>query len=140
LSNYGSNSTTIEIDDSGGTPRDLSTQILSINGVTIEAVTEESHGYNKAWAEVLATGMRRIEPVEAEGFFNDAANGAHAVMKGVATGPSSGTRTIKFGWGGGWFTAFETLITKYGRLPKVGAITRYKTTLTPSGQVTETEP
>lgn len=137
MANYGSNSTQIQIDDSGGVLRDLSTQILSINGVMIEAVTEESHGYNKSWAEALATGMRRVEPVEIEGFYNDVANGAHTVLKDVATGPAAATRTITFTWSPGVTTSFETLPTKYGRLPKVGAITRYKSTLIPTGAVTE---
>lgn len=138
MAKYGSGSVTINIDDSGGTARDLSAHILSINGVLIESVMEESHGYNKSWAESLATGLYRVEPVEIEGFYDDTSTtGPHAVLGTTASGPSSSTRTITFGWGGGKTTAFETHVQKYGRLPNRGQITRYKATLMPTGTVTE---
>ncbi|MGE3276721.1 MAG: hypothetical protein AB7O67_16540 [Vicinamibacterales bacterium] len=140
MAKYGSNTVQISIDDSGGTARDLSAHILSINGVMLEAVMEESHGYNKAWAEALATGLKRMEPVEVEGLYDDGTNGPHAVLGTLASGPESATRTITFTWGGGYATAVEVHISKYGRVPPRGGITRYRATLTPTGTVTETTP
>ena len=138
MAKYGSGSVGITITDSGAVARDLSAHILSINGVLIESVMEESHGYSNTWAEALATGMYKVEPVEIEGFYDDVAStGPHAVLGTTASGPASTTRTITFSWGGAKTTAFAVHIQKYARLPTRGQITRYKATLMPTGAVTE---
>ena len=133
MAKYGSNSVTITYDGD-----DLSAHILSINGIKVMSMFEsDSHGFNKTWAETLATGMKRAEPVEVEGFYDDVASGPHASFKDTAAGPATGTKNIVFGWGGAKTTTFKVLIESYERLPSRGQLTRYKARLVPSGSVVE---
>ena len=95
MAKYGSNTVTITYDGD-----DLSAHILSINGVKVMSMFEsDTHGFNKVWAETLATGMKRAEPVEVEGFYDDVADGPHASFKDTAAGPGTATKNIVFLWG-----------------------------------------
>ena len=133
MSKYGSNTVTITYDN-----HDLSAHILSINGVKIMSMFEtDSHGFNNAWAETLATGLRRAEPIEVEGFYDDAANGPHAEFGTTAAGPTTATKNIVFLWGNAKTTTIPVLIESYERLPSRGQLTRYKARLVPSGAVVE---
>ena len=133
MAKYGSNSVLISFDGD-----DLSAHILSINGVKIMSMFEsDSHGFNKAWAETLATGLKRVEPIEVEGFYDDIADGPHAQFKDTAVGPAAATKNIVFTWGNAKTTTIKTFIESYERLPSRGQLTRYKARLMPTGAVTE---
>lgn len=133
MAKYGSNAVTITFDGD-----DLSAHILSINGVKIMSMFEaDSHGFNKDWAESLAAGMKRVEPIEVEGFYDDVANGPHNAFGTTAAGPATATKDMVFGWGGAKTTTIPLLVESYERLPNRGQLTRYKSRLMPSGAVTE---
>ena len=133
MAKYGSNTVQISFDGD-----DISAHILSINGVKIMSMFEsDSHGFNKAWAETLATGLKRVEPIEIEGFYDDVANAPHEQFKETADGPATATKNIVFTWGGSKTTTIKTLIESYERLPSRGQLTRYKARLVPTGAVTE---
>ena len=133
MAKYGSNSVLISFDGD-----DISAHILSINGVKIMSMFEsDSHGFNKSWAETLATGLKRVEPIEVEGFYDDAANAPHAQFKDTTAGPATGTKPLLFTWGGGKTTSIPVFIESYERLPSRGQLTRYKARLMPTGAVTE---
>ena len=45
MAKYGSNVLQIDVDDSGGTPRNMSDFITEMNGLNITGLTEESHAF-----------------------------------------------------------------------------------------------
>ncbi len=138
MAKYGSNSLAISIDDSAGAPVVFTQHVLSINEVEIEAILEESHSFGDAWFESLATGIRRMSDVVLEGFYDDAAStGPDVVLKDVTSGPSVASRTLLITWGGTKTTSAEVLIHKYGRIASRGTIHKYRSTLRPTGAVTE---
>lgn len=100
MAKYGSNSLKVEFDNSAGTLVDISQYVLTINGVRVEAILQESHSFGDAWFESLATGLRRMTKVTIGGLYDDATGGPDDVFKGVPSAPSDATRTLKITWGG----------------------------------------
>lgn len=138
MAKYGSNSVTINVDNSGGTPVDMTQHTLDINDVEIETILEESHSFGDAWFESLATGVRRMAPIVMSGLYDDvAASGPDAMYVTTASGPSATTRTWQCVYGAAKSTSVETLIAKYGRKLGRGALHKYQVTLQPTGAVTE---
>ena len=96
---YGPAEVKITVDDSAGVPRDLSGQIMSIGDMKSAATMVESHGFGKAWAEKLATGVRMLEDLAIEAWYDTQSNGTKAVMTDVADGPSDQRKTIRIEYG-----------------------------------------
>lgn len=139
MAKYGSSSLNIQIDSTeGGTLTDISQHVLSINNVDVEGMTEESHTFGDAWVESLPIGVRKMNDIVLEGFFDDAAStGPNAIFIGVQNSPANLTRTLQLTWGGTKVTTVEVWIAKYERLGTRGNLTRYRATLRPTGAVTE---
>lgn len=138
MAKYGSSSVTINVDDSGGTPRDLTQYTLSLSAMEVESILEESHGFGDSWREHLAVGLRQMSPIVIEGFYDDTATtGPHVTLIDLADAPADATKTITVVWGGGKSTAIECLISKYSRIPERGKLTRFRAELQPTGQNTE---
>jgi hypothetical protein len=138
MAKYGSNSLSVSLDNSGGTPVAMTAYITAINAVTVEALLEESHSFGDSWFESLATGMRRMSPVEISGIYDDTSStGPDAVFNSPASAPSTSTRTLLITWGGSKTTSVETVITSFTRGATRNELTSYSVTLTPTGTVTE---
>lgn len=138
MAKYGSNSVTVNYDNSGGTPVDMSQHTLDINGVEIEAILEETHSFGDSWFESLAVGLRKMADVVLGGFYDDAAStGPDVVYNAVVSGPTSATRTLQIIYGASKSTSVETLNMKYGRKLARGVLHKYEVTLRPTGTVTE---
>jgi hypothetical protein len=137
MAKYGSNSLSISLDNSGGTPVAMTAYVTAINAVTVEALLEESHSFGDSWFESLATGIRRMSPVEISGIYDDGAAGPDAIFNSVASAPSTSTRTLLITWGGSKTTSVETVITSFTRGATRNELTSYSVTLTPTGTVTE---
>lgn len=138
MAKYGSNSVTVNVDNSGGTPVDMTQHTLEINDVEIEAILEESYSFGDAWFESLAVGVRKMSPIVMSGFYDDTASSGPDAMYGTtASGPAQTTRTWQVIYGAAKSTSVETLIHKYGRKLGRGALHRYSVTLQPTGTVTE---
>ena len=132
MAEYGSKDLVIEFSDSGDTLHDITNDVREVNGVEIEALLQESHGFGKQWVEQAFTGMSKVNPVTMKGFYNDKANGVDALWNAKGA-----TRRIKFTWGGAKTTEFQVLIQKYNRQPVNGQLTDAMVTLAPSGSVSE---
>jgi hypothetical protein len=138
VAKYGSNSVTIEFDNSGGTLQNMTQYVTAINSVDIEAVLEESHSFGDSWFESLATGLRKMGDVTLSGFYDDTAStGPDAIFGAVVDAPATATRTLKVTWGGTKTTTVETLIMKYSRKAVRNEVTKFEVTLRPTGAVTE---
>jgi len=138
LAKYGSNSVTINVDNSGGTPLDMTQHTLDINDVEIESILEESHSFGDSWFESLATGVKRMAPIVQGGLYDDtSSSGPDAMYVTTASGPSQATRTWQCVYGSTKSTSVEVLIAKYGRKLGRAALHKYSVTLQPTGAVTE---
>ena len=138
MSKYGPNSLKIEFDDAVPTLRDMTQYVLTINDVQVEAILEESHSFGDAWFESLGTGIRRMNPVEMSGLYDDTATtGPDVVFNAVNSGPAVATRTLTLTWGGTKTTSTESLIAMYGRQATRNELTKYSVRIQPTGVVTE---
>lgn len=138
MAKYGSGSITINVDDSAGGAQAMTQYVLSASAVEVESILEESHAFTDAWREHLAVGLRQMNPLTFEGFYDDlATTGPHIVFGDVASSPTSITKTVTIVWGGGKSTAVEAYINKYERIAERGKLTRFRAELSPTGTVVE---
>lgn len=135
MAQYGSNSITIQFDDSGGTLRDMSNYIREFNGVAIEAILAESQAFGDSWFESVATGMKKLDDITLGGYYDDTSStGPNAIFNAVG---NTTTRTIKVTWGNSVYTQVENVIQKYSRIPVLNDLTKFSVNLRPTGAVTE---
>lgn len=133
MAKYGSNSIVIEVDNASNSLVDLSQYITAINGVSKEVLTEESTTFGDTWEEHLSAVIKRMEPIELDGFYDDTATtGPHVILDSLGD-----TRTFKITWGGSKTTSVETILKKYQRMAQVKGLTKFKATLQPTGAPTE---
>jgi len=134
VARYGYPNLRIDVDDSSGTPQNMSAYITSDCQAEIEAVLEEVTAAGdaaEAWAKV---GLSRMAAFSFAGPFDDTAStGPDAVFKGIG----AVTRTVKFTWGGSKTTSVEAIIAKYKRIASQGKLTGFEATMQPTGAVTE---
>lgn len=133
MAKYGPADFVVSLDDTGGSPVDMTQYVDDVSSIDITAIIEESHGFGKSWAEQLYSGVKRMEPVTFSGFFDDTASTGPDV---VFNAPGE-TRTMLLTLGGSKTVSTEAIITTYTRTPGRNASTRYSVVLTPTGTVTE---
>jgi hypothetical protein len=131
MANYASKDTLIELTDGADALKDISAAVRTINGITIEALTQESNGFGKTWLESLTTGMAKVDPIQIDGFYDDAANTPSTLW---ARGAS---RRLRVTYGGGKSTTVPVIMQKFSRNPINGSLTSFSMTLLPSGAPTE---
>jgi hypothetical protein len=133
MAKYGFADLKIEVDNSGGSPIDMSTYITSINGFSIEAILEEITSAGDADERWAAVGVSRAAEIVFGGAFDDT----------VTTGPDAifnalgDTREIKFTYGGSKTSTFEAIIRRYDRSPAMGELTKFEVALQPTGAIVE---
>jgi hypothetical protein len=136
MAKYGSNSLKVEFDNAGGSLVDMSDYCLEINGIDIEAMLEESHGFSDSYVEQLFTGLKKVADVTIKGFYDDTATtGPDVIFNAVGNTTS---RTLKLTWGSTKTTSVETVIKNYRRQPTRGQLTKFECVLAATGAVTET--
>lgn len=133
MANYGSNSVNVMFDDSGGTPRDITTYCKTINGITIEALLADLTSFGMIWAVMAGVGTKKMADIVIGGYYDDVALGPDAVFVGIG----GGTRTLALTYGSTKKTTVEVIIKKYDRMPLLNDLTKYQVTLTPTGVPTE---
>ena len=130
---------TVEYDNAGGTPVDISQHVLTINDISVESILEEIHTFGDSWEEHLPVGIGRMGTVELSGLYDDTAStGPDALFADRAPeDPTDSTRTLTITWVGSKTTSVETYLVSYVRSPDRNALTKYTATLQPTGAVTE---
>lgn len=139
VAKYGSADVVIEIDGAdGGALVNISQHVQEINDISVERLMEdESQTFGDAWFEALQTGIRRMQPIEISGYYDDTAiTGPDAILN-VAAITHAVTRTFAVTYGSTKKTTVEVWIAKYVRKPTRGKLTRYSATLTPTGAPVE---
>lgn len=130
MATYGQSNLGITV---GGT--EMKTHIQTINGLEIEALTEESDTFGDSWIENLYVGIRRAQPLVLGGFYDDTATTGPDAKFGTAV--LGTTVAVVVTWGGTKTSTFSALVQKYKRTPVRGQLHKYEVTLLPSGAVTE---
>ena len=137
MAKYGSDDVTLEFDNAGGSLVDMSDYLRQDITIDRKAETVESTPYSVEWAQAVATGMKRMEPVTLTGFYDDTATTGPEVIffnAGVALGA---TRTFKVTYGGAKTTSVETIIANFRVKLSVGQLHVFEVVLQPTGTVTE---
>lgn len=111
----------IQLDDSGGTPRDITIDVSSFTFNTPRGVIDVSgldkSGYERLLGRSDVTGSLSLNSLDS------GANLAHAVLKTVPTQAGTVTRTLIVGFATGTATA-EVVVSDYGlSVGQDGAIT-----------------
>lgn len=138
MSRYGSPDLKIEISDGvegAGELQDVSADILDFNGIDLEAVTEESHGFGDDWVKHAFTGLSKGSDITIKGFYDDTTStGTDALFNRV------GVQTeLKVTWGGTKTTTVDVLIKSYKRQPSRGELTKFECVLMITGEPAEDE-
>lgn len=131
MSTYGSNSFVIELKDSGGTYRDISVFVNKVSDVTVEALTDDVHGFGEAWKRMVYSGSNQLATITLEGVYDDGANTPYALWALGAT------RLLRFTWGGSHTTVMSVIMSKFTRAPVLDKVTTFKMELQPASSVTE---
>lgn len=132
---YGSASVTVTFDDApGGTGRDVTAHILSMGGVKIEQLTENTTPFGQAYESHTPVGVQRFPDVVFEGIFDTTATtGPHVVFGTPDDGPQDDTRTLVIVFGDSKTLTVETRLVDYEVVPQVGTLHRFRATVRQAG-------
>ena len=129
---HGSNEVIVAFDDGSGNPQTMTPYIDTINGLDVEALTEESTAFGDTWMKNLAVGVSKGADVTLGGLYNDTATtGPDAIFNAIGA-----TRTLTVTFATGKTFSCEVIIAKYSRTPARSALTKYTVLLRPTGTIT----
>lgn len=123
----------VTLDDSGGTPRIVTSFVMTMGALKITQDMVTSTAYGDTWVGTLVTGIRKGEKIALTGLVDTTALvGTFATMIPADADAVPGfTRTLAVLVGGKTFTA-EVLLESGAIEPKIGLAT-YSASLQPSG-------
>ncbi len=134
MANYGQSSVKISVSTASGSAanKDMSDHIDTFNGVSINMITQQSDAFGDSWQEHLPVGVRFMDPLVFEGFYDDAGtSGPHAIWGN--TSDVGADRVYEIDFGSSDVVNGHVLITKYERIASRNALTRFRVTMQPSG-------
>ncbi len=137
MTNYGQPQFKFSVSSASGTTvlQNISNYVTALNGINIEAITEQSDAFGDSWVEFLWTGVRKLGEVVIDGFYDDtAASGPHALLGDAAA--IGAYRTIEADFGASDIINIPVVVSKYERMPSRGALTKYRCTFLPTGAPT----
>lgn len=136
MTKYGQPSVLFGISTASGSTaiKDLSNYIDEINGVKLEALTQQSDAFGDSWVENFYVGVRRLNPITIGGFYDDAASGPHLFMG--QTSDVGAERQYELDFGSSDLIHGFAIIQSYERMPKRNELTRFQAVLLPTGAVT----
>lgn len=128
-------------DDSGGTPVDITSHVLTCNGIPIEELTEEVGPFGRSWNVNKGIGVGQVPDMTFGGLYEDTVLDPLFANR-IPEGPNATTRTLKIVYIPGSpekATSLETILKKYDRPLDRSALGKYEVTLQHAGgAVTET--
>lgn len=129
MTRYGYPNLTIEIDN-GGTLKDISAYVTSINGVDVAQLLEELTAAGDSYPRWGEVGLTQMSEIALAGPYDDAANGPDLLK--VGTGEKTFTATV----GGGNSLSVEVIRKSFKWTFTRGEITGYEAVLQPTGTIT----
>ena len=125
----------VSLDNSGGTPTDISAYVTEISGLEREVVTQDVTAAGDDDEVHAPVGLKRASEVTLKGPYDDGASSLNGVAQGLVGLTASSTLLIT--WKSGKTSSFETFLVRYRRLPSKGSFTMVEVVLQPTGAVTE---
>jgi hypothetical protein len=129
MAKHGSSEVTITIDDApGGTPRVITPYVLTIGGLKIENITQQSNPFGTGVESHTPTGMEKTPDIAISGLFDDAATvGPHVVLKPAAgdKSPASVGRVLVIVAATGATFTITVHLVSYEVMNKNGNLTEY---------------
>lgn len=134
MAKYGSDDTVIEFDSTdGGSLQDMTQYITGVGVIKKGAVVMESTTFGDTWREHLDTGLREMDDIVLDMFYDDTSStGSWVVFNSLGS-----TRTFKVTYGSTKTTTVETVIVDVSRNLEIGSLHMMSVTLRPTGTVTE---
>ena len=133
MAKYSSADLVVMVDNSGGTPTDMSAYVTDPGDFERYIATEETTPIGSANETNASAGVSGVKDIKLGGFYDDTVTtGPHVIFNALGE-----TRTLTVTWGGAKTSSVETIITSYKRLPKVKKLVGFEVTLLPTGAVTE---
>lgn len=128
---HGSSEATISYDDGpGGTPRTITSYVLTMGGVKITSTMQVSTAYGDSVMKKLPTGMTEIAPITIHGLWDDTATtGPHTVFLAPDDGPQDLQRTLAIVFGNSKTWTSEGYLESYEVLGKTGNLTEFEAVL-----------
>ena len=116
--------------------QDISQSVMTISGVKLEAITEESDAFGDSWIENLYTGIRRMGSLVLGGIYDDvAASGPMAIFGNASDIGAERVVKINVGTTASGVLKTDVIVKSFERQISRGALTRWETELLPSGAV-----
>lgn len=130
---YGYDDLSVVFDNSAGTTVNISQSVLSISGIDVEAILEETHAAGDSWVEQTPVGLNRVGDITLQCLYDDDSDtGSNFMFQRIGE-----TRTLQVVFGAAKSMTVEAVIKNYRRMPSRGALTKAEVVLTPTGTVTE---
>lgn len=95
MSKYGSNSLTITYDS-----HDVTAYVTTFNGISIEALTQDSQAFGTIFNEASPTGTKKVDDITLGGIYDDVANGPKALWGTPVSDPTATPKNLVITWGG----------------------------------------
>ena len=136
MPSYSYTALTIELDDDGGSPQDISQYVTQINGWNVERLLEDVTGAGDDTDRWTALGFQQKNPVMLTGPYNDAADGLVDIVN-QWTDDTERTLTLTFDSPtAADVVNVECLLNRVQRNPARGRLTEFIVTLRPTGPIT----
>jgi hypothetical protein len=127
---HGSSEITVSYDDAGGTPRTVTSFILTMGSVKLSSDMQASTAFGDAIDKMLPTGTQKIDQIELGGFFDDTpTTGPHVVFGAPDSSPQAATRTLAIVFGNSKTWTSEGFLVSYEVIGKAGNLTEFKAVL-----------
>jgi hypothetical protein len=128
---HGSSEITISYDDGpGGTPRTVTSFVLTMGAVKITSQMQANTPFGATVEAMLPTGISKIDPITLHGFWDDTATtGPHTVFLTPDTSPQASTRTLALVFGNSKTWTSEGFLVSYAVLGKAGNLTEFEAVL-----------
>ena len=138
MAKYGSPSVLIGVSTASGSTaiKDLSQYIEEIDGVKINAMTQETHAFGDSWVKNAYTGVRGVEDMKLTGFYDDAASGPHSFMG--QTSDIGAERQFEIDFGSSDIVHGSYVLLSYSRIPTRDELTRFEAEWQFTGAITTT--
>lgn len=125
----------VSLDDSGGTPTDISAYVTEVDGLDRENVLQDVTAAGDGDEAHAPVGLKKAGPVTLTGPYNDDASGLNGIVQALMGLMVSSTLLIT--WKAGKTSSMECFLETYGRSPAKGAFHKVKAVLRVTGAVTE---
>jgi glucose/arabinose dehydrogenase len=134
MAKFGSASAVVTLDDHGGTPRIITSNVLTIGGLKITQISEENSPFGQAYEQNTPVGKQKFGPVTITGNYDTTATtGPHVVFSTLETTPSDATRTLVVSPDGTKNLTVEVYAVEYEPILTNGKLTNYSATLVQAG-------